>query len=112
VFINKANSKYVFLIGSNILANVEMDSLLKFHLDEKADITVAYKKIKRNAIKKDTIFSTYDFENNAGNEIIGVTPLVDIPYDPAPIAFGLNILVAKTSVFLNYLEDLKEEQKI
>lgn len=112
IFIKSANSEYVLLIGSNILANIQMDSMLKFHLDEKSDITVAYKKIKRNAIKKDTIFSTYDFENNAGNEIIGVTPLVDIPYDPAPIAFGLNILVAKTSVFLNYLEDLKEEQKI
>lgn len=112
VFINKANSKYVLLIGSNILANVEMDSLLKFHLDEKADITVAYKKIVRNAVKKDTIFSTYDFEKNDGNEIIGVTPLVDLPYDSAPIAFGLNILVAKTSIFLEYLEQLKEEHKI
>src|SRR5699024_7650463 len=46
------------------------------------------------------------------NEIIGVTPLVDLPYDPAPIAFGLNILVAKTSIFLEYLEQLKEEHKI
>src|SRR5699024_9221195 len=103
IFINRAKSEYVLLIGSNILANIQMDSMLNFHLDEKADITVAYKKIVRNAIKKDTIFSTYDFENNAGNEIIGVTPLVDLPYDPAPVAFGLNILVAKTEVFLEYL---------
>ena len=112
IFIKSAKSEYVLLMGSNILANVQMDSMLKFHLDKKADITVAYKKIVRNSIKKDTIFSTYDFENNAGNEIIGVTPLADLPYDPAPVAIGLNILVAKTPIFLEYLEQLKKEQKL
>lgn len=111
-FIKAANSKYVLLLGSNILANVQIDSMLNFHLDEKADITVAYKKMARNEVKKETIFSTYDFEEGAGKEIINVTPLTELPYDPAPIAFGLDVLVTRTEVFLEYLERLKNEKKL
>lgn len=112
IFVKSAQSEYVLLIGSSILANVQIDSMLNFHLEENADITVAYKKIARNEVKKDTIFSTYNFESHTGKEITGITPLIDLPYDSAPIAFGLNILVAKTSVFLDYLEQLKKEQKL
>lgn len=112
MFINRAKSEYVLLIGSSILANIQIDSMLNFHLDEKADITVAYKKTARDEFKRDTIFSTYDFDNDSGKEIVGVTPLSDLPYDPAPIAFGLNMLIAKTDVFLGYLAQLKEERKL
>ena len=112
MFVKSAKSEYVLLIGSSILANVQINSMLNFHLEENADITVAYKKIARNEVKKDTIFSTYNFESHAGKEITGITPLIDLPYDSAPIAFGLNILVAKTSVFLEYLEQLKKEHKL
>src|SRR5690625_6066463 len=86
--------------------------MLNFHLDEKADITVGYKKMARNEVKKETIFSTYDFEEGAGKEIINVTPLTELPYDPAPIAFGLDVLVTRTEVFLEYLERLKNEKKL
>lgn len=111
-FVKVAKSEYVLLIGSSILANIQLDSMTNFHNDENADITVAYKKMARNECAEDTVHYSYDFQQGIGIEIVGITPLTELPYDSTPIAFGLNVLVAKSDVFLDYLEQLKQDKKL
>ena len=78
-FIKMAKSEYVLLLGSSILANLQIDSMLNFHKDENADITVAYKKLIRTELKEETIFSTYSFEERSNPTVSDVTPLRDLP---------------------------------
>lgn len=111
-FVRRANAEYVLLLGSSILANVQLDSMLNFHLDKESDITVAYKNMKRNDLKENTIFSTYEFDNGKDNRIIKVSPVAEMESDEDSISFGLNILIAETGVFLDYLNRLKNERKL
>lgn len=111
-FITMAKSDYVLLMGSSIIANVQLDSMTNFHEDENADLTVAYKKMPRNYCTEDSTYQNYHFEDGPEKEITGITPLVDIPYNSETIAFGLDLLIARTDVFLDYLEQLKRDKKL
>lgn len=111
-FVRRANAEYVLLIGSSILANVQLDSMLNFHLEKDSDITVAYKNMERSDLKEHTIFSTYEFDNGKDNRIIKVSPVTDMPSDETSVSFGLNILIAETGIFLDYLNRLKEQREL
>ncbi len=111
-YLEKANSKYVVLIGSNILANLQIDSMLNYHLDEKSDITVAYKNVARNELREDTVFSSYKFNSSSNKTIHEVQPLSELPFDSTIIKFGLNVLIADQAVFMNYLDKLEEKKDL
>lgn len=108
-YLEKSNAKYVVLIGSSILANVQLDSMLQYHLDQESDITVAYKNIPRNEVREDTIFSEYTIDPTNDVVIQHIEPLTNLPYDDTKVAFGMDLLIAEVDVFLSYLERLQNE---
>ncbi len=107
-YLDKGNSKYVILLGSNILANLQIDPMLAYHLEEENDLTVAYKNIKRNELREDTIFSHYIFEDANGKKIKDVQPLAEVPVDETTVKFGMNVLIATRELFMDYLDQLQE----
>ena len=111
-YLEKSNSKYVVLLGSNILANLQIDSMLNYHLEEKADITVAYKNIARNELREDTIFSRYIFKPDNSKTIQGVSPLNELPFDSTKVKFGLNVLIADSKIFMEFLNKLEEKKEL
>lgn len=111
-YLEKGNAKHVVLMGSNILANIQIDSMLEYHLEEESDITVAYKNINRNQIREDTIFSRYIFELGNTKTIQKVEPLTELTVDSTKIKFGLNILIANQEVFIDYLDKLEEKNEL
>lgn len=110
-YLEKADSKYVVLMGSNILANLQIDSMLNYHLDEDSDITVAYKNIERNELREDTVFSRYIFHSN-NKTIDEVQPLTELAFDSTKVKFGLNVLLANQDVFMDYLDKLEERKEL
>lgn len=107
-YINRSKAKYIIMTGSRILANVQIDSMLNYHLDKESDITVAYKKISREEVKQDTIYSAYHFEENSEKKIKEVFPLKDYTGTEGSIAFGLDFMIADVDVALEYLAKLEE----
>ena len=110
-FVRRSKAEYILLIGSSILANIQMDSMLNFHLEENSDITVAYKMMDRNELRENTIYSNYEFDNGKEKRITKVAPIREMPEDETRVAFGLNIMIAESAVFLDYLNRLKNERK-
>ncbi len=107
-YLNRSKADYVILTGSSILANVQIDSMLNYHLDKDSDITVAYKKIARDEIKEDSIYYGYRFETENEQNITEVFPLKDHPKMDEPIAFGLDFMIADMDTALDYLDRLEE----
>lgn len=111
-YLEKSNARYVVLLGSNILANLQIDSMLNYHLEEKSDITVAYKNIARNELREDTVFSRYIFHDGSNKTIEKVQPLTELPFDSSKIKFGLNVLIANQEIFMDYLNKLEEKKEL
>ena len=108
-YLEKAKAEYVILSGSRIVVNLQIEAMLTYHLDKNSDITVAYKKIPRNEVRKDTIYSSYQLDSTNGIEIQKVVPLKELPYDSTLTAFGLDFLLARTEVVLDYINKLREK---
>ena len=111
-YIEKSNAKYVVLLGSNILANLQLDSMLNYHLEEKSDITVAYKNIARNELRENTIFSRYIFNSDNSKTIQEVSPLAKLSFNSDKVKFGLNVLIADRKIFMEYLSQLEEKNEL
>jgi glucose-1-phosphate adenylyltransferase len=111
-FINRSKAEYVILTGSSILANFQIDAIYNYHMDKESDITAVYKKIPRNSVREDTIYSAYEFSENSGVKLDNIVPLTEYPYDDSLVAFGLDFLIAETSVFLEYIDRLEESGQV
>ena len=111
-YLEKSRSEYVVLLGSNILANVRIDSMLNFHLEEENDLTVAYKKVPRNKLRKDTIFSRYIFSDTEEKRITKIQPLSDLAMVSTDVMFGLNILIANKETFMTYLDKVEAAEEL
>lgn len=110
-YVSKSKGDYVVLLGSSILVNLQIDSVLDYHRTKNSHITVAYKKMPRDEFKKDTIYSSYQFIADQTVEIEKIVPLNELPYDSNEIFFGLDFLIADKHVFLDYLDRLKEQNE-
>lgn len=108
-YLKKSKAEYVILSGSRILVNLQIEAMFTYHLDKNSDITVAYKKIPRDEVRQDTIYSSYQLNSANGIEIEKVVPLKEIPYDSRTVAFGLDFLLARTEVVLDYINKLRAE---
>lgn len=111
-YLEASKGKYVVLMGSNILANISIDSMLDYHLEEESDITVAYKSIPRNNLREDTIFSRYIFSKNKEKQIKKIQPLSDLALVSTQVMFGLNILITDMDSFMNYLDKVEEANEL
>lgn len=111
-YLNHSGAKYVILLGSNILANLAIDSMLAYHLQEDNDVTVAYKSVPRNQLREDTIFSRYIFSENRDKRIERIQPLTELALVSTEVIFGLNILIAERERFMVYLDAVEAEQEL
>lgn len=107
-YLKHSNAEYVVLTGSRILANVQIEAMLNYHLDKNSDITVAYKKVPRDEVRKDTIYSGYRFDPNNGVTIQEIVPLTDTEDESATVNFGLDFLLARTEVIMQYINELRK----
>lgn len=111
-YLEKSHAKYLVLLGSNILANVSIDSMLDFHLEEKNDLTVAYKVLPRNELREDTIFSRYTFSGEEAKKIDKIQKISDLALVSTDIFFGLNVLITQKETFMKYLDKAEAEKKL
>lgn len=107
-YIMHAKSEYVLLIGSSMLANIQLDSLIHYHEDKESDVTVAYKNVSRNELSEQSVFSRYLHDENNDGAITGLEPLKDTPFDSSKISVGMEVMVLGRQTFLEYLSLAQE----
>lgn len=107
-YVKHSKSEYVLLIGSSMLANVQLDSLIHYHEDKKSDLTVAYKNVPRNELSEQSVYSRYLHDENNEGAITGIESLKNTPFDSSKISVGMEVMVIGTETFLEYLSLARE----
>lgn len=84
-YISQSNKDYVVLSDCNVVCNIDYAELLKFHEDNKADITIAYKK---GFVPKTIDRMVFDTDNNGKVKSVAIRPSTD-----KVESYSLNIIV-------------------
>lgn len=54
-FLNKSKSEYTVFMGNRMLCNIDIESVLKIHQQKDVDLTVVYKKCRKNIFLQKTL---------------------------------------------------------
>lgn len=107
-YLRQSKAEYTIITGSRIVANIQINPMRNYHIQKGSSITVAYKKVPRNQLKEDTSYTYYEFDPSNDVKIQKISPLTEVPMDNTSVAFGLDFLLARTEVVLDYLKELEE----
>lgn len=100
-YVTRARADYVVMMGSAFLSNIQIESLMHFHEDKDSQVTVVYKKVNRDELSSDTVYSALDLGDEEDCDISGVTAISDVKEDRFNLNMETMILSKKT--FLDYL---------
>lgn len=105
-YVTRARADYVVMMGSAFLSNIQIESLMHFHEDKDSQVTVVYKKVNRDELCSDTVYSALDLGDEEDCDISGVTAISDVQEDRFNLNMETMILSKKT--FLDYLYRAKQ----
>lgn len=105
-YVTRARADYVVMMGSAFLSNIQIESLMHFHEDKDSQVTVVYKKVNRDELSSDTVYSALDLGDEEDCDISGVTAIADVQED----RFNLNMetMILRKKTFLDYLYRAKQ----
>lgn len=110
-FVSRSNAEYVLLMGSNMLSNVQLDSLMRFHLKKESDVTVVYKKIKRGEVRKDSIHTSLSMSESDSERIVGFNSIADLTDTENALLLNMEIMILDKETFLKLLYKARKQQK-
>ncbi|MCD8506459.1 MAG: glucose-1-phosphate adenylyltransferase subunit GlgD [Alkalibacterium thalassium] len=105
-YVTRAKADYVVMMGSAFLSNIQIESLMHFHEDKDSQVTVVYKKVNRDELSSDTVYSTLELGDEKDCEISNVKAISDTQDDRFNLNMETMILSKKT--FLDYLYRAKQ----
>ncbi|GAB2318771.1 glucose-1-phosphate adenylyltransferase subunit GlgD [Alkalibacterium sp. s-m-22] len=105
-YVTRAKADYVVMMGSAFLSNIQIKSLIHFHEDKDSQVTVVYKKVNRDELSSDTVYSALDLGDEEDCNISGVTAISDVQEERFNLNMETMILSKKT--FLDYLYRAKQ----
>ncbi|WP_225743427.1 glucose-1-phosphate adenylyltransferase subunit GlgD [Marinilactibacillus sp. Marseille-P9653] len=107
-YVTRSHADYILLMGSSMLSNIQIKSIVNYHNDKSSDVTIAYKKMDRKAFREDTAYSSYEFYDEDTGRINKIVPLTEIGYEETGIPVGIEVMVINKKTFLNYLQKARE----
>ncbi|SFC26383.1 glucose-1-phosphate adenylyltransferase [Alkalibacterium subtropicum] len=108
-YVSRSHAEYVMIMGSNMLSNIRLDSLLRFHEKKDSDATVIYKKIKRSEVREDSIHSALIMSEKDNDKIEGIRPVTDTTDPNDSLLLNMEMMILSKDAFLNYLFKAKKE---
>lgn len=96
-FIHRSNEEYVLLSDCNVVLNVDIETLMDFHTDNNADMTVVY---KHGTCPKLDNYVVMDLDNNGRATKISVSP-----EERENVDYALNMLLLKKSLLERLLNE-------
>lgn len=106
-YVSKAKADYVVIMGSSLLSNIQIKSLLHFHNEKNSEVTVVYKKIERSVLREDTVYSALTLDNENTGAIEGIRNAAEIN-DNELLNLNMETMVIKKDTFLDYLHKAKQ----
>ncbi|WHZ32127.1 glucose-1-phosphate adenylyltransferase subunit GlgD [Desemzia incerta] len=110
-YVKKSLAEYVVIGGSKMLCNINLHSVLRYHQEHDADITVVYKNIPSAEIPVDSDLKCYSIESDTA-VITGLFPVTEqMDNGSEKLAIQTGITVLSSEKFLQYLDLLEERQE-
>lgn len=126
LFLSKSNAEYVFVLGTQIVANVDLTAVLQFHEENKKELTVVYQNIEQKQIvgKLNEPVLVFD-EGGNFSHITQHEKLETSDQDRFPVSLNMFVLTVDTlnqifewgyrdhvyldtdQLILNYIEELE-----
>lgn len=108
-YVSRSSADYVVLMGSSMLSNIRLDSLLQFHNEKNSEVTVIYKKIKRGQVLKDSIYSSLEMSEDNDDHVKNYRPLTEIEDENESVYLNMGMMILSKDTFLNYLFKAKNK---
>ncbi|WP_423189922.1 glucose-1-phosphate adenylyltransferase subunit GlgD [Alkalibacterium sp. f15] len=108
-YVSHSHAEYVVLMGSSMLSNIRLDSLIQFHKDKESNVSVIYKKVKRNELIDDSIYSSLAMSENNNDRVEGYRPVTEIEDGDESLFLNMEMMILCKQTFLDYLFKAKQK---
>lgn len=110
-YVSRSNADHVMIMGSNMISNIRLDSLIRFHSKKNSDATVIYKKIRRNEVLEDSIHSSLIMSENDNDQIEGYRPVMETVDGNESVFLNMEMMILSKDKFLNFLFEAKQNSQ-
>ncbi|TVP91158.1 glucose-1-phosphate adenylyltransferase subunit GlgD [Alkalibacterium sp.] len=107
-YVTRSRAEYVAIMGSSLLSNINLNSLLHFHEDKDGEVTIVYKKIRRDDLIADSKLSALQIDNEDSSKVEGVNHISDLNGDEH-IYLNMETMLLNKKTFLDFLFKAKNE---
>lgn len=106
-FLQKSKAEYVVVMGGRFVANIDYTKLLQEHLETPGDISVVYKNMETNKIKKHPDERILRMEKDG--KLLESYPVKDYIYDEPTLPVSLNVYFLSVRKMLEIIARSEEE---
>lgn len=101
-YIKRCGSEYVILCNADVLANIDIKSVVDAHIEKNADVTVLYHKGKLTEENRDNLHMTMDKDNRITKMEFETVPNADT-------ACGIGVTVISRELLLKFVNEAYDE---
>lgn len=109
-YVTRSHAEYVVLMGASMLSNIRLDSLIQFHEDKESNVSVIYKKVKRNELIDDSACSSLTMSENNNDRVRSYHPLKEIENSDESLFLNMEMMIISKDTFLDYLFKAKQKK--
>ncbi|MCR8968627.1 glucose-1-phosphate adenylyltransferase subunit GlgD [Facklamia sp. 7083-14-GEN3] len=109
IFLERSKANYVFVSGSKIIANININDLRQSHIDSEKDVTLVYKNVIASTIGMDhpnERIVAFDEEKN----IVDLLPNSEKPA-LASVSTSLDMYFLSVDILLNLIDRAEQEEQ-
>jgi len=106
-FINRSKGEYVIVMGSKILANVDIKAIMQHHLAKEGDITVVYKSVPKSFLENRQHEKVLKIDRD--EYLLHLTDFQDTPSDIERIAMSMNMYFMRAEKMLELIQRAEME---
>ena len=106
-FIDRSQGEYVVVMGSKILANVDIKAIMQHHLAKEGDITVVYKSVPKSFLENSPHEKVLKIDRD--EYLLHLTDFQDSPSDIERIAMSMNMYFMRAEKMLELIQRAEME---
>ncbi|PTQ85232.1 glucose-1-phosphate adenylyltransferase [Trichococcus patagoniensis] len=101
-FITRSQGEYVIVMGSKILANVDIKAIMQHHLAKDGDITVVYKTVPKSFVENRPHEKVLKIDRD--EYLLHLTDVQDAPSDSERLAMSMNMYFMRADKMLELIQ--------
>lgn len=104
-YVTRSRSEYTVVMGSKMLCMIDIDALLRYHIEKEAEITLVYKNVPKNFTEEETADRCFVIDSGNEGLISGTVNVSEVPDDAIKMALSMNIAIMRSDKFIEYVKE-------